>query len=47
MATAKTSEMKNVITDIAVKRMQIKQLEKELAKMESEQNQELWGRYEV
>jgi hypothetical protein len=47
MATAKTSEMKNVITEIALKRLEIQKLQKDLAKMESEQNQELWRRYEV
>lgn len=47
MGNTKTQEMKNVITEIAVKKLEIQKLEKELAKMESEQNQELWRRYEA
>jgi hypothetical protein len=47
MGNTKTQEMKNIITDIAVRKLEIQKLEKELAKMESEQNQKLWRRYEA
>lgn len=47
MSERKSQEIKNLITDIAVRKLEIQRLEKELARKESESNQELWQRYEA
>jgi hypothetical protein len=43
----KTQEVKSLKTDIEVRKLELKKLEAELAKMKSERNEELWRRYEA
>jgi hypothetical protein len=38
-------EVKNLITEIAVKRPEISKLQKELSRLEREDQEELWRRY--
>ncbi len=45
--TQRTLQEKEIITTIAVKKLEIKRLEKELAYLERQTQEELWGRYEA
>lgn len=47
MESSKNQEKKNLITDIAVKKLDISRLQKELTKLESESREELARRYEA
>jgi hypothetical protein len=47
MQQAKSQEEKNLITEIACKKLDISKLQKELARLESEENQAVWRRYEA
>jgi hypothetical protein len=47
MQSSKSQEAKNLITEIAVKKLDISRLQKELSRRESEEQQALWRKYEL
>jgi len=46
MQASKNQEAKNLITEIAVKKLEINQLQKELARLEKQEQEALWSRYQ-
>jgi hypothetical protein len=47
MQSIKSQEAKNLITEIAVKKLDISRLQKQLARLESEEQRALWRKYTV